>query len=286
MAKFKNINWKSKKTWKNALVIGLACITIIGAFVGLSSLFRKSEETTREITPTYAIGGLTEQGTYKETKESIYTEDAFECQGLDVTLDFRSTISYRVYFYDSDSRFINSTSAIDSNYDDYSMPLHAKYCRIVITPNDDQEIKWHEKNNYSKQLTIAVDKEQQMKYDNNLAKADVTMINSVYNVDSATASQVVVDNNSPGYVAFDFVDVKGASELVFAVPNAVKDRTHLGIFTNEDKTGVVSFLLTKNLTPEIVGDYCVYTIEIPQDASYFTIGGIYENVMEYYIGLV
>lgn len=160
MAKKKKINFKSKKTWKNILLVGLACITLVGAIAGISALFKKSEETTKVINPSYAIGGLTEQGTYLETEESIYTENAFECQGLDIELDFRSNVSYRVFFYNEDSEFVSSTSKLIANYDEETTPVVAKFARIVITPNDDTEIKWYEKGRYANQLTISVSKEQ------------------------------------------------------------------------------------------------------------------------------
>ncbi|MBQ8908993.1 MAG: hypothetical protein IJY90_01725 [Clostridia bacterium] len=163
MAKLKKINFKSKKTWKNILVVGLACLTIVGAIVGLSALFRKSEETTKVINPTYAVGGLTDDGKYKETEESIYTKDAFECQGLDVDLDFRSNISYRIFFYDNENDFLSSTAKLTSNYDEETTPMLARYARIVITPNDDTKVSWYEKGGYAEQLTIRVNKEQNFK---------------------------------------------------------------------------------------------------------------------------
>ena len=160
MAKIKKINWKSKKTWKNILCVTLACVTIVGALVGLSALFRKADENTKEINPTYVIGGLTEQGKYLETEESIYTKDAFECQGLDIELDFRSNISYRVFFYDKTNNFLSSTSKLVDNYDETTTPTMAQFARIVITPNEDDKISWYEKNGYADQLTITIGKVQ------------------------------------------------------------------------------------------------------------------------------
>ena len=157
MAKF---NLRSKRTWKKILSIGLGILLTVGAVVGISALTRKSEETRKEINPKYAIGGLTEQGKYLETEESIYTKDAFECQGLDIELDFRSNVSYRVFFYNEDSEFVSSTSKLIANYDEETTPVVAKFARIVITPNDDTEIKWYEKAGYANQLTISVSKEQ------------------------------------------------------------------------------------------------------------------------------
>ena len=132
----KKINWKSKKTWKNALIIGLACITCVGAIVGLSSLFRKSEETTHEISPTYAVGGLTSQGKYLETEESIYSKDAFECYGLKTSLVFDNNISYQLYFYDESNEFVGKTEELTNSYNSENslMPLNTKYCRRGSSP--------------------------------------------------------------------------------------------------------------------------------------------------------
>ena len=82
----KKFNLKSKKTWKN---IGLGCLAGVlgvGALMGAGALLNREEDLTKTINPTYAIGGLTEQGRYLETEGSIYTKDAFGCQGFDVAL--------------------------------------------------------------------------------------------------------------------------------------------------------------------------------------------------------
>ena len=157
MAKF---NLRSKQTRKEILSIGLGILFTVGAVIGISALTSKSEETTKEINPKYAIGGLTEDGKYLETEESIYTKDAFECQGLDIEMDFKNNVSYRVFFYDEDTNFISATEKLTENYDESTTPLISKYARIVITPNDDDKISWYEKNGYANQLTIEVNKEQ------------------------------------------------------------------------------------------------------------------------------
>lgn len=154
----KKVNLKSKKTWKNILVVGLATITFIGAIVGLSTLFKKNEEPTKEIRPSYAIGGLTEQGAYLDTEESIYTKDAFECKGLNVKVAFDNNISYRIFFYDFNDNFVNATEKLTTNYSEET-DLFVKSARIVITPNEDSKISWYEINGYSKQLTISVNKD-------------------------------------------------------------------------------------------------------------------------------
>ena len=40
------------------------------------------------------------------------------------------------------------------------LPENARYCRISITPKEDQKVSWYEVNKYAKQLTITVDANQ------------------------------------------------------------------------------------------------------------------------------
>lgn len=204
MAKMKKINFKSKKTWKNILLIGLACITLIGAIVGLSALFRKAEETTKTINPSYSVGALDHStGKYVETKSAIYTKEGFECQGLTTSLDFDAVVKYQLFFYSEYDEFIHTTGLLDGVFYSTSVPIYAKYARIVIIPNEDENITWLEKNKYSKQLNIEIDKEQNFKsFGENLFKFDesigntgtlsetdgVTIVENQYNCVSAQIS--------------------------------------------------------------------------------------------------
>ena len=157
----KKFNFKNKSLWKK-IGIGACCGVLgLGAVMGVGALLDKAEETTtKNINPTYAVGGLTEDGKYLETKESIYTKDAFACQGLDIDLAFNNNVSYRVFFYDADNNFISATENLTDNYDENTTPVESYYARIVITPNDDDKVSWYELNGYAKQLEIEVNKEQ------------------------------------------------------------------------------------------------------------------------------
>lgn len=150
---------KFNKKTKSVLGIVLSGLLLFGAIFGIIAMSKNSEETTKEINPSYSVGGLTAEGAFQETKSSIYTKDAFDCQGLDVDLAFNKNITYQVYFYNVDSDFVSKTAVFDNNFNG-EIPLFAKSCRIVITPKNDEDIKWYEINNYAKQLTIKVDKEQ------------------------------------------------------------------------------------------------------------------------------
>ena len=157
----KKFNLKNKSLWKKIGIGAVAGVLGLGAVMGVGALLEKQEEvTTKNIHLSYEVGGLTEDGKYLETKESIYTKDAFECQGLDVDLAFNNNVSYRVYFYDNDNNFLSSTDTLTENYDETTTPKYASYARIVVTPNDDDKISWYEVNGYAKQLEIEVNKEQ------------------------------------------------------------------------------------------------------------------------------
>lgn len=152
--------FKNKSLWKKIGIGAVAGVLGLGAVMGVGALLDKEDETMKSISPTYAVGGLTEDGAYLDTKASIYTENAFECQGLDIDMAFKHDISYRVFFYDEDNDFISATTKQTGNYDENTTPSIACYARIVITPNDDDEIKWHEIKGYAKQLSIEVNREQ------------------------------------------------------------------------------------------------------------------------------
>ena len=152
--------FKLKRDWKKLLVVGLSAILGVGAIFGITRLAEKAEETHKKITPTFTVGGLNESGKYEETEESIYTKTAFECDGLDITLEFDSNVSYSVFFYNKDAEFISSTGKLTSSYDEKTTPEKADYARIVITPNDDDKVSWYEVSKYAKQLTIEVSKVQ------------------------------------------------------------------------------------------------------------------------------
>lgn len=170
MAKKKKFNFKSKKTWKQILLITISCILIVGLFAGISAMFREKEEPTKEtISPSvFSIGGLTDDGRYLETDESIYTKDAISCDGLVITPNFESVVKYQVYFYDEELDFMSKTEMLQDKFS--NVPNFARYCRVVITPNDDQKISWYEVNGYAKQIKIEVDIEQDFGLDFNIYK--------------------------------------------------------------------------------------------------------------------
>ncbi len=151
MAKFKN----SKMAWWKIALIVLACVLVVGALAGLITSFaikNADEQDGKLPTSAYSVGGLNEDGSYLDTKESIYTKNLFKSADLKCSLVFDHNISYRVFFYDANEDFVSATGVLTGDYS--TVPNYSPYCRIVITPDEDQNIKWYEVKGYAKQLTV------------------------------------------------------------------------------------------------------------------------------------
>ena len=159
---------KFNRRTKNIVLIVLSCIMLFGAIFGLVSLFRQ-DKTTKEINPTYSVGALDmSTGKYVETKSAIYTKEGIECQGLTTSLDFDAVVKYQLYFYSEHDEFIHTTGTLTSVFNSTDVPVYAKYVRIVVIPNEDENISWLERFDYAKQLNVEVDKEQNFKMSKNL----------------------------------------------------------------------------------------------------------------------
>lgn len=162
------VSRKTKNLIYRILTIILTMALAAGAIFGIYKLVEKSKEKTKTLHLSYSIGALDVNGKYIESENSLYTKDAFECQGLNTELCFDNNISYEVFFYDSLGDFISSSGVQFGNYK--NVPVFASRARIVITPNatDDEEVKvnWFNKSKYAKQLTVTVNKDQTSKFEN------------------------------------------------------------------------------------------------------------------------
>ena len=161
---------KTKKNLKKVL-IGVACVGGVALLAsGTKVLMDYNESDVKTIHPTFAIGGLDSNGKYEESETTLYTKEAFECKGLTITLDFENDITYQVFFYDEDGKFVSSSDVLDEKYND-EIPTGATHARVEVTPQwtdveeDDQKLDWFDIRTYSKQLTIEVDKVQEEKED-------------------------------------------------------------------------------------------------------------------------
>lgn len=191
---------KRKKTWIYVVAALLLCAIVGGcvyAFVGTDN-----KDNMKKISPTFSLGGLDENGKYVETKESIYTKDAFECKGLTVTPEFESQVTYQIFFYDSTGEFISKTEKLEKVYKD-EVAIEVTHARIVITPNEDEDgnavtMNVFNKSKYAKQLTLKVDKVQKTFTEiiKSLDNQAVLVGTAIYNTES---HEISAASNSPFY---------------------------------------------------------------------------------------
>ena len=162
------ISRKTQNTIKNVVSAVLAIAILLGVASLIGGLTRADDDERVKVHPTFSVGGLNEVGKYVESEGTIYTKEAFECQGLKIDLDFEKTICYEVYFYDENGNFLSSTEKTNENSKPV-LPDGATHARIVITPDwellevkntKDRVVKWYEVTKYANQIEIKVNEEQ------------------------------------------------------------------------------------------------------------------------------
>lgn len=212
MKTFKKIHFR--KGWWKSLLAAILCIgVVVGAGFGIASIVKPDKVddfvTYSTLSSTkYRVGGLDGKGNYMNTDQSIYTKDAFECQGLNCTLAFDNDISYQIYFYDQNNEFVHTTGKLTGAFVQDSIPFFAKYARIVITPNDDNKVSKLEVMKYAKQLKTTVYREQGFRnYTENLLTWGTAT-----GVAVSGSTGAVVEVSGETSVASDFVNVSSYKE--------------------------------------------------------------------------
>lgn len=162
---------KTKQTLKTLALSVLGIGAIVGACAGINAIVEKQDEDLKVIYPVFEVGGLNEtDGKYEKSDKTLYTKNAFECQGLEIKLAFDNYIDYQVFFYEDDGDFISCTEVFSDNQD-LVVPFSATHARIELTPiwaemgedydtKNEQIVKWYETAKYSSQLEVKVNKEQ------------------------------------------------------------------------------------------------------------------------------
>lgn len=241
MKTFKKIHFR--KGWWKSLLAAILCIGIVvGAGFGIASLVRPDKVddlvTYRSLSATkYRIGGLDSNGNYMNTDKSIYTKDAFDCQGLNCTLDFDNVISYQVYFYDQNNEFVHTTGRLTGAFVQDSVPFFAKYARIVIIPNDDNKVSLTEVAKYAKQLKVEMYREQGFKnYTENL------LTKKTYSSSLSDTDGSVIESTETWWVS-EFINVADYKEvLIFKLDKTAFSGSNLYFYGADKK-----FITYKNI---------------------------------------
>ncbi len=265
---------KTKDLISKIVSVALVVVTVvgIGALIG-HFVSNKADDNGRvEINPSYEVGGLTSYGKYKETKESIYTKEAFKCDGLNIEPQFDSTITYQVFFYDNLGNFVSSTSSMEGYYTD-EIPTGSSYARIVITPkwdkdtkDDDRKINIFQVSKYAKQLTIKVNAEQRdesKKFLDTLEEYTEVELSvqgkGVYEMNN----QKFTSNTSSNWYFYDVIDVSKTNKIIFKVPTELLTAkvtygsNEMGALVYYDLTNQANLFNEKLIVNEIYNE--VYT---------------------------
>ena len=280
------MKYKTKKTLKTLALSVLGIGAIVGVASGVNALSDKADTELKTIYPTFEVGGLRDaDGKYEESTATIYTKDAFECQGLEIALDFDNTIDYQVFYYESDGDFISASNVISGN-EKVFVPLTATHARIEITPNwnemgvdyaneKNQEIKWYEVLKYSTQLDIKVNKEQNIEFEDIDFSFDSELKGKYYSTSSLNDMQSESSLHST-----NIIDVTEYNTIVILVQ---KDRKNSDQLYFADSTyKVTEYTTFGSLEGEEYGNYLRYDLDV-EDFSYFALSTAKEtnNILIY-----
>lgn len=128
---------KFQKKTLIGMVIAVAVVLAVMAigFAKIGEKFESMETSTRYTKNSYAIGSIsTTTGKIVESKQNIYTKDMNKIADATIKLSEDATITYKVFFYDTDKVFISATDSLDEDFDAEDIAEGAVYFRVVITP--------------------------------------------------------------------------------------------------------------------------------------------------------
>ena len=120
------------KTKISIIAIGLL---VLAGFVALAFSKIDGLQVNRKLTKSdYHVGAISvESGKIIESKQNFYS-DLFEVEDAEIKINEDATASYKVFFYDEDGKYIESTASLTEDLSADSIPETAKYFRIVVTP--------------------------------------------------------------------------------------------------------------------------------------------------------
>lgn len=216
MAKF---SLTSKRTWKKIFSIGLATLLIAAAVFGVVKLAQYARREKTTISPSWEIGTINESTgkANSSQKTSLITSEAFSAYGLEIEVDFEANAKYQVFWYDSVGTMIKKSEELDEG-SQFKVDYGCKV-RVELIPDlsndEDGQISWWEKWNYSRQITIRVKKNQTLEAKdfaeyaltdttvfNSKVGQSVTLDNAVENWVEAPAMSTFYITNDGSYSAF------------------------------------------------------------------------------------
>lgn len=267
---------KTKQVLKTLALSALGIGAVIGAASGINSLVEKNDSELKTIYPVFEVGGLNEtDGKYEKSESTLYTKNAFECQGLEIKLDFDNYIKYQIFYYEADGDFLSASEVISGN-EEIEVPLLATHARLELTPNWDemgedydtekeQVIKWYETTKYSSQIEVKVNKEQDVSTPDLMSSA-VTKVGACLTYDSSTQT---FNETSFSTGMYSKIDLTGINEFEIIFKEGLA--ASLDCYFTDVNNGYISkFSVGKGETN--------ISKEVPSGARYIIVNGYTNNI--------
>ena len=257
---------KFKKNGKFKKIICFVLVAAVVVALGAFAVGFTKKDTKTIGASAFSVGSLDENGKYVEDKQSIYTEEAFECIGLRIAPDFEAKLTYDVYYYDYNEKLIEAKTGLTEVYDE-DFPL-AKLCRVVIHPAIPEgetarnfDIGYFEKIKFAKEVTITVDRNQKYPYSDsvNLYVADNAQLGKTFNSDAAS---VLLTDDAASKVSEE-ITVTGDYDYydVYVKKSDVSAKLAVVIASGEENTILARELA--DLSNVSDGEWCKITIFVP-----------------------
>lgn len=239
------MKYKTKSIIKKVALALAGIVAVSAVGVGVAKLVEYMQDDLKTISPSFDVGNLGADGKYVNDESTLYTKEAFQCDGLQIKLDFDNEIDYQIYFYDDLDNFIESTEVLSAAY---SETVHDGYARIVIIPNNDEDDKigLTERLTYPGQMTIKVAKEQNVEYINVFNKR----LFMTDNISALRFNHEVLANHEGSFeftssdtsilTSQDLLCVNGGDTITFTPPTISDGSTfQLSVFELKLVSGVV-----------------------------------------------
>ncbi len=258
---------------------GVVALSAVG--FGVAKLVELARNDLKTITPTFSVGNLGADGKYVSDESTLYTKEAFHCDGLQIKLDFDNEIEYQIFFYDDLDNFVESTEVLSAAY---SETVHDGYARIVIMPtnDEDEKISLTERITYPDQMTIKVAKEQNTEYVNVFNKRlrivdnlnDLRFFYGRVDQSSGSMNFVNASKNDSIVTSKDLFFIDDFTKLIFKDDITSGQTGNLAIYTFSSSDTGVKFL--SGYTAKITSsDSEGVTVNFASEVEYF--------VLSYYI---
>lgn len=149
---------KSKNTFRSVLLV-IVILALLASVVTLFVMLDRQTSTTVIGGEAYSIGTLNDSGEAVEGDASIYLRKAVTVDGLKVEIAKDANVTYKLYFFDQNGKFVSATSEQTANFDGV-IPENAASVRVLITPIEDEDgkVSLIEVLGYAKQVTVTVNK--------------------------------------------------------------------------------------------------------------------------------